>query len=215
MQLMYGGMDLHRGAGTRQAGVPGRPVRGRRRVRILLATDTASEGIDLQNHCSKLIHVEIPWNPNVMEQRNNGRIDKYGQQRNEVDILHFVPAGYDHEAADPKPILVTWPATSRFLFRAVKKVDQIREDLGKVGPVIADQVEKKPSSEETVAPRHPTCRRGRAARQEDPEARTGLAGLHRRPPEPPPVDPARTRPQPWRPSPTSCTSAWRSPSNHR
>ena len=38
-------------------------------VRILLATDAASEGIDLQNHCNYLIHVEIPWNPNVMEQR--------------------------------------------------------------------------------------------------------------------------------------------------
>jgi superfamily II DNA/RNA helicase len=35
-------------------------------VRILLATDAASEGIDLQNHCNYLIHVEIPWNPNVM-----------------------------------------------------------------------------------------------------------------------------------------------------
>ena len=32
-------------------------------VRILLATDAASEGIDLQNHCSHLIHYEIPWNP--------------------------------------------------------------------------------------------------------------------------------------------------------
>jgi superfamily II DNA/RNA helicase len=30
-------------------------------VRILLATDAASEGIDLQNHCSRLIHYEIPW----------------------------------------------------------------------------------------------------------------------------------------------------------
>lgn len=34
-------------------------------VRILLATDAASEGIDLQNHCNYLIHVEIPWNPNA------------------------------------------------------------------------------------------------------------------------------------------------------
>ena len=47
-------------------------------VRILLATDAASEGIDLQNHCSRLIHYEIPWNPNRMEQRN-GRLDRHGQ----------------------------------------------------------------------------------------------------------------------------------------
>ena len=49
-------------------------------VRILLATDAASEGIDLQNHCNCLIHLEIPYNPNVMEQRN-GRIDRHGQRQ--------------------------------------------------------------------------------------------------------------------------------------
>jgi hypothetical protein len=62
-------------------------------VRILLATDAASEGIDLQNHCSRLIHFEIPWNPNRMEQRN-GRVDRHGQRAPEVLIYHFVGAGY-------------------------------------------------------------------------------------------------------------------------
>src|SRR4030095_12863880 len=109
--------------------------------RILLATDTASEGIDLQNYCSKLIHIEIPWNPNVMEQRN-GRVDRYGQQRDEVDIFHFVPAGYDHDPPDPDANPGDLAGDLEFLYRAVKKVEQIREDLGKVGPVIADQVEE-------------------------------------------------------------------------
>lgn len=58
-------------------------------VRILLATDAASEGIDLQNHCNCLIHLEIPYNPNVMEQRN-GRIDRHGQRQKEVLIWHPV-----------------------------------------------------------------------------------------------------------------------------
>jgi ERCC4-related helicase len=62
-------------------------------VRILLATDAASEGIDLQNHCCRLIHYEIPWNPNRMEQRN-GRIDRHGQKAKEVLIYHFVGEGY-------------------------------------------------------------------------------------------------------------------------
>ena len=61
-------------------------------VRILLATDAASEGIDLQNFCNRLIHVEIPYNPNVMEQRN-GRIDRYGQKESEVLIWHPVDGG--------------------------------------------------------------------------------------------------------------------------
>ncbi|MDH8286953.1 helicase-related protein, partial [Klebsiella pneumoniae] len=58
-------------------------------VRILLATDAASEGIDLQNYCNYLIHLEIPYNPNVMEQRN-GRIDRHGQRQKEVVIWHPV-----------------------------------------------------------------------------------------------------------------------------
>ncbi len=140
LQLMYGGMDLDERERIKQA-FQAHPSEEGAEVRILLATDTASEGIDLQNHCSNLIHVEIPWNPNVMEQRN-GRIDRYGQQKDEVDIFHFVPAGYDHDAADPQADPGDLAGDLEFLFRAVKKVDQIREDLGKVGPVIADQVEE-------------------------------------------------------------------------
>ena len=60
-------------------------------VRILLATDAASEGIDLQKHCRFMIHIEIPYNPNVMEQRN-GRIDRHGQKASEVLIWHPISA---------------------------------------------------------------------------------------------------------------------------
>ncbi len=62
-------------------------------VRILVATDSASEGIDLQNHCHRLVHYEIPWNPNRLEQRN-GRVDRHGQRRDPVLIYHFVGAGW-------------------------------------------------------------------------------------------------------------------------
>ena len=57
-------------------------------VRILLATDAASEGIDLQRNCCRLIHNEIPWNPNRMEQRN-GRLDRHGQRAPEVLVMPF------------------------------------------------------------------------------------------------------------------------------
>ncbi|QFP75032.1 DISARM system SNF2-like helicase DrmD [Deinococcus sp. AJ005] len=100
-------------------------------VRILLATDAASEGIDLQNWCRYLIHVEIPWNPNVMEQRN-GRIDRHGQKSSEVLIWHPVGKS-DPSARDDDD--------SEFLFRAAKKVEEIRKDLGSVGPVLARQIE--------------------------------------------------------------------------
>jgi len=110
-------------------------------VRILLATDAASEGIDLQNHCHRIIHLEIPWNPNRLEQRN-GRLDRHGQTK-DVLVHHFVTKGYRDQEQN------SWDVRSQgleadleFLFRAVKKVEQIREDLGKVGPVIALQVEE-------------------------------------------------------------------------
>jgi superfamily II DNA or RNA helicase len=110
-------------------------------VRILLATDAASEGIDLQNHCNYLIHVEIPWNPNVMEQRN-GRIDRHGQKEDAVFIWHPVGKGFSARAADRfvKPGDVA--GDHEYLMRAVLKIDTIREDLGSVGPVIARQIEE-------------------------------------------------------------------------
>jgi superfamily II DNA or RNA helicase len=47
-------------------------------IRILLATDAASEGLNLQRCCHRVVHLELPWNPNRLEQRN-GRVDRYGQ----------------------------------------------------------------------------------------------------------------------------------------
>ena len=110
-------------------------------VRILLATDAASEGIDLQNHCNKLIHVEIPWNPNVMEQRN-GRIDRHGQREREVLIWHPVGKAYEHQIEQGGMRVGRLEGDTEFLMRAVQKVDAIREDLGSVGPVIARQIEE-------------------------------------------------------------------------
>jgi superfamily II DNA or RNA helicase len=108
-------------------------------VRILLATDAASEGVNLQNHCSRLIHYEIPWNPNRMEQRN-GRVDRHGQKAPEVHIHHFVGKGFDSASTSGK--VGDLEADLEFLMRAALKVETIREDLGKVGAVIASQVEE-------------------------------------------------------------------------
>ncbi|MCC6899945.1 MAG: DEAD/DEAH box helicase family protein [Polyangiaceae bacterium] len=108
-------------------------------VRILVATDAASEGIDLQRHCNRLIHYEIPWNPNRLEQRN-GRVDRHGQ-KHDVEVFHFV--GEDFQAsADPKKQPGELEGDLEFLMRAALKVEQIRDDLGSAGDVIASQVEE-------------------------------------------------------------------------
>lgn len=59
-------------------------------TRILLATDAASEGLNLQRSCRRIIHFELPWNPNRLEQRN-GRVDRYGQEREPIICYLFYP----------------------------------------------------------------------------------------------------------------------------
>ncbi|QMU74135.1 DEAD/DEAH box helicase [Streptacidiphilus sp. P02-A3a] len=112
-------------------------------MRILLATDSASEGINLQNHCHRVLHWEIPWNPNRLEQRN-GRVDRHGQTASKVEIVHFVPEGWDREREEDTGFTEgTLEDAMAFLGVAVRKVDQIRTDLGSAGEVIASQVEQK------------------------------------------------------------------------
>lgn len=95
-------------------------------VRILLATDTASEGLNLQETARYLLHYDVPWNPSRLEQRN-GRLDRHGQAR-DVRAFHF-----SSEAEDDV----------RFLGRVVSKVHQQREDLGSVGEVFDLALEKR------------------------------------------------------------------------
>lgn len=57
----------------------------RSEVRFLVSTEAAGEGIDLQESCSTLIHVDLPWNPMRLHQRV-GRISRYGQTQ-PVDVV--------------------------------------------------------------------------------------------------------------------------------
>ncbi len=53
--------------------------------RLLIATDCLSEGINLQEGFNALLHYDLPWNPNRLEQRE-GRIDRFGQQAEVVEV---------------------------------------------------------------------------------------------------------------------------------
>ena len=59
-------------------------------ARLLLTTDTGSEGLNLHQRCRLVVHLELPWTPLRLEQRA-GRVDRIGQQRR-PHALHLVAA---------------------------------------------------------------------------------------------------------------------------
>ncbi|MYA17649.1 MAG: DEAD/DEAH box helicase, partial [Gammaproteobacteria bacterium] len=81
---------------------------------VLVATDCISEGMNLQRACAALVHYELPWNPNRLEQRN-GRIDRFRQPEKKVTIRTLV---YD----DPLDVTI--------LEALVKKAQEIRRHYG-------------------------------------------------------------------------------------
>lgn len=62
-----------------------------RTIRLVVATDAACEGLNLQT-LGTLVNVDLPWNPSRLEQRI-GRIKRFGQTRDRVDMLNLVYAG--------------------------------------------------------------------------------------------------------------------------
>jgi superfamily II DNA or RNA helicase len=83
--------------------------------RILVATDCLSEGINLQEGFDAVLHYDLPWNPNRLEQRE-GRVDRFGQKRPEVRaVLLFSPDN---------------PIDGIVLDVLIRKAKQIYRDLG-------------------------------------------------------------------------------------
>ena len=95
-------------------------------LRILIATDAAREGVNLQNHCADLFHFDIPWNPGRLEQRN-GRIDRKLQRAPVVNCYYFV---YEQRPED------------RVLHVLVQKTKVIQKELGSLSPVIEARLNK-------------------------------------------------------------------------
>jgi superfamily II DNA or RNA helicase len=89
-------------------------------LRILIATDAAREGINLQAHCHNLFHFDVPWNPSRLEQRN-GRIDRKLQPSPTVYCHYFV---YEQRPED------------RVLRALVRKTETIRTELGSLAQVL-------------------------------------------------------------------------------
>jgi ERCC4-related helicase len=95
-------------------------------LRILIATDAAREGVNLQNNCADLFHFDVPWNPGRIEQRN-GRIDRKLQQAKEVNCMYFV---------------LPQRAEDRVLDVLVNKTRRIHDELGSLAPVIGQRIDE-------------------------------------------------------------------------
>jgi superfamily II DNA or RNA helicase len=118
---LYGGMDeVERDVVKRAFNDPAHSAR------LLLATDAASEGLNLQRTARYLLHYDCPWNPSKLEQRN-GRLDRHGQAR-DVTVHHFV-SDQDHDL--------------KFLAHVIGKADEIREDLGSANELFDEAAHRR------------------------------------------------------------------------
>ncbi len=95
-------------------------------IRILVATDAASEGLNLQETARYVLHFDCPWNPSRLEQRN-GRLDRHSQAR-DVSVFHFSS---------------TTAADLGFLAKIMDKIHQIREDLGAVSDLFDRAIQRR------------------------------------------------------------------------
>jgi superfamily II DNA or RNA helicase len=88
--------------------------------RVLVSTDCLSEGVNLQEHFSAVIHYDLPWNPNRLEQRE-GRVDRFGQPAKVVKS--FLMYGQDN------------PVDGAVLEVLIRKAVKIHKTLGVTVPV--------------------------------------------------------------------------------
>jgi superfamily II DNA or RNA helicase len=108
--------------------------------RVLVATDCLSEGINLQEHFDAVVHYDLPWNPNRLEQRE-GRVDRFGQRRPTVrSVLLY--------GADNQVDLVV-------LDVLIRKAREIRRALGVAVPVPVDSEQVVQAVVDTVLLRRP------------------------------------------------------------
>lgn len=109
------------------------------KIKLLIATDVASEGVNLHYHCSHLVHYDIPWSLITICQRN-GRIDRYGQEKT-PEIYYLV--GHTDDSAAARM------SEKRVVEILVNKARHAQEHLGNVG--IALGVYDATKEEEKIA----------------------------------------------------------------
>lgn len=95
---------------------------GRHERSILIGTDAASEGLNLQA-LGTLINIDPPWNPTKLEQRK-GRIQRIGQKRASVKILNL---RYKDSVGGPRAPSACWPTAGNL--PALRSIPDVLEDV--------------------------------------------------------------------------------------
>ncbi|MFW5876532.1 MAG: helicase-related protein [Myxococcota bacterium] len=136
-------------------------------LRLLLASDAASEGVNLHYYCHQLFHFDVPWSLIRLEQRM-GRIDRFGQKH--TPHLHYLLTRTEDQGAD-----------QQIVDRLIAKEDQVHKQLGEAGVVLglydaeAEEEHLTTQLAEGVAPEDaiPDVPVGRAASVPSSEADAG------------------------------------------
>jgi len=115
--VLHGGMDRSERAETIRRFNGGG-------ARVLLATDAAGEGLNLQHRCRLVINLELPWNPMRLEQRI-GRVDRIGQPAT-VHAINLLASG---------------TAESRLLARLASRLGRARDAVGAIDDVLGGSEE--------------------------------------------------------------------------
>ena len=127
-------------------------------VRVLLASDVASEGINLHYLSHRLVHFDVPWSLMVFQQRN-GRVDRYGQKRAPLIRYLLTQSAHPEVSGD-----------ARILEVLVRKDEQAHHNIGdplelmgvydeeKEEAIVADAIEAGTSPEAFEATLDPAQR---------------------------------------------------------
>jgi superfamily II DNA or RNA helicase len=89
----------------------------------LLATDAASEGLNLHQRCRVIVHYELPWNPSRLEQRA-GRVDRLGQTRRVHELV--LVAAHTAERLVVAPLITRFAATTTARGRMLEALTESR-----------------------------------------------------------------------------------------
>ena len=119
IQTLHGGMsDIDQQKIVEEFGRDEAPVR------VLVASDVASEGINLHYLSHRMIHFDIPWSLMVFQQRN-GRVDRYGQKVS-PDIRYMVTRSLNEEIRGDMRILQV----------LIRKENEANKNIGDVGALM-------------------------------------------------------------------------------